>query len=75
MRVLTIDKSKTIKYLEKIKYKYTLKNDTIDVVIKSSLESLDILNNIKGNISSFEVIEGNIDQVFINLTGKEIKGE
>lgn len=75
LKILAKDEDKLIKYLKKNKLEYKKKVDSIDIKIKTSLESLKILKEIESNISSFEVLEGNMDQVFINLTGKEIRGE
>lgn len=73
LKILPINEKKLLTYLNKNKYKYIVKTDCIDVYIKNSLESLKILNEIEKNISSFEVLEGNMDSVFINLTGKDIR--
>ncbi len=75
LRIIAIDREALIKYLKKNKYDYKFKVDSIDVILKTSKEALKILKDIEANISSFEVLEGNMDQVFINLTGKEIRGE
>ncbi len=64
-----------IEIFKESKYEYIVKVDIVDIKVKTSLESLKILKDIENNISSFEVLEGNMDQVFINLTGKEIRGE
>jgi multidrug/hemolysin transport system ATP-binding protein len=33
---------------------------------------LDILNKLRGNLKSFEVIQGTMDDVFLNVTGKSL---
>lgn len=73
LRILPINKDELIKYLDKNKLNYKVKVDAIEVFVKSSLESLSILKSIESNLSSFEVLEGNLDNVFVNLTGKEIR--
>lgn len=72
LRVIPKDRDKLIKDLT---VTYTIKNDTFNIPIKNSIEALDILNSIPDNIEGFEVIRGNMDDVFVNLTGKEIRGE
>ncbi len=72
LKVIPKDKEKLIKSLN---VNYSIKNDTFNIPIKNSIESLDILNSISDNIEGFEVIRGNMDDVFINLIGKEIRGE
>lgn len=73
VRIIPKNETEIIKYLNKYKYEYIKRIDNVEVKIKSSLDALDLLNSIKSNLDSFEVIEGNMDQVFITLTGKDIK--
>ncbi len=35
--------------------------------LKDSMQAMDILCDIKGKINGFEVISGNLDQVFMTL--------
>lgn len=72
LKVIPKDKDKLINDL---KVDYVIKNDTFNIHVKSSIEALDILNSIPDNIEGFEVVRGNMDDVFVNLTGKEIRGE
>lgn len=46
---------------------YKAIKDRIDINIKSSLDAIDIINNIKAELNRFEVINGNMDQVFMAL--------
>lgn len=73
LKILPKDKKKSITYLDKFKYEYKTKVDTIDIYLEKSLEAIKILKDIEENILTFEVLEGNMDQVFINLTGKDIR--
>ena len=41
-----------------------------DIIIKDSFEAIDIVNSVRPFISGFEVIAGNMDDVFINVTNK-----
>ncbi len=75
LRLLVKDNRKIIKYLDKNNYEYKTKVDIVEIKVKNSLESLKILKDNEDNLSSFEVLEGSMDQVFISLTGKEIRGE
>ncbi len=72
LKIMPKNKEELIKLLE---VKYSIKNDTFIIPIKDSLEALKIINSISDNIQAFEVIRGNMDDVFVNLTGKEIRGE
>lgn len=75
LRILPKNEDKVISFLEKNNYKCIIKVDVIEILIKESLEALKILNKIEKDIISFEVLEGNLDTVFINLTGKNIREE
>lgn len=73
LKIMPKDESKLIEYLNSHQYKYKVKVDIVEVYVESSLESLQILKEIETNITTFEVLEGNMDSVFINLTGKDIR--
>jgi multidrug/hemolysin transport system ATP-binding protein len=75
LKILPKDEEKLYKYLDNKDYKYNKKADFVEVIVKDNMESLQILKAIEENISSFEVLEGNMDSVFVNLTGKDIRGE
>jgi multidrug/hemolysin transport system ATP-binding protein len=75
LKILPKDEEKLYKYLDNKDYKYNRKSDFVEVIVKDNMESLQILKAVEENISSFEVLEGNMDSVFVNLTGKDIRGE
>lgn len=60
-------------YLDQKKLEWKALSDFIDVRIKSTIEALDILAPIKDQIESFEVLYGTMDDVFLNITGKELR--
>ncbi|HHY83765.1 MAG TPA: ABC transporter ATP-binding protein [Clostridiales bacterium] len=47
--------------------------DTITVRLESTMQSLPMLEACRDMIRGFQVIEGSMDDVFINITGKEIR--
>lgn len=73
VRILPKDEDLLTKFLNKNKYEFIKRIDNFEVMVKTSIEALELLNKIKDNLNSFEVIEGNLDQVFVNLTGKDIR--
>jgi multidrug/hemolysin transport system ATP-binding protein len=76
LKIIPKNKETLIEKLTKnLKIDYTIKNDTFIIPVKHSMEALGILNNISDNIEAYEVIRGNMDDVFISLIGKEIRGE
>lgn len=52
---------------------YKAKGDTITVKLDSTLQALPILDKCRDRIRGFQVIEGSMDDAFINITGKEIR--
>ncbi len=59
---------------KKLKMDFRIKGDMIVIEIKSSMDALSIIEKYKDYIEAFEVVRGNMDDVFINITGREIKG-
>ncbi|WP_428910814.1 ATP-binding cassette domain-containing protein [Niallia sp. Krafla_26] len=54
-------------------YSFEKKVDTITIQLHSTMDALPILEACKDKIRGFQVIEGNMDDAFINITGKEIQ--
>lgn len=50
-----------------------LKSDQIQVRIQDSFAALPLIDAYKDQIKSFELVNGNMDDVFIAITGKEIR--
>lgn len=59
--------------LEKDGVKYDLKKTMIEINPKSSEETKRLIEKYGDDILDFEVIKGNMDNVFVNITGKELK--
>jgi multidrug/hemolysin transport system ATP-binding protein len=49
------------------------KADVLEVKLKDSLEALAILNGLSDDIKGFEVLRGDMDDVFIAITGRKIR--
>jgi multidrug/hemolysin transport system ATP-binding protein len=62
-----------IDILKTMGYTYDIKVDTISIKLDSTLQALPVLERCKDKIRGFQVIEGNMDDAFINITGKEIR--
>lgn len=58
---------KIIEYLKGKDIEFHINKDRIVIHIKSTLLSIKIINNIKNDILGFEVISGNLDEVFMTL--------
>lgn len=61
-----------IEHLKITKLAFEKRSNHIRVIIPDSMYGLQILNNIKENLKSFEVIQGTMDDVFLNITGKSL---
>ncbi len=53
------------RFLEK--YDYTKNADEITIAFKDSFESLDFINSIKDKVVTFEIYNGDMDDVFLNV--------
>jgi multidrug/hemolysin transport system ATP-binding protein len=71
LKIVPIDKNKLIHLLEKEKISYHKVSDQYIITLKDSKDSLEILDQVRDNIKSFEVIKGTMDDVFINVIGGE----
>ena len=54
---------------------FTRRNDTLVVPVRDSLHALEVLKGVEAHVASFEVIKGNMDTVFLTVTGHAIRGE
>jgi|SRR5690554_3038899 len=73
VKVEPIDELNAIQILEKEKFQYKKRQDRVHIISNSTQESLTIIELLKPNIKSFEVVEGNMDDVFLRITGREIR--
>lgn len=73
VRILPTDMTEIIKKIEVLGFTYKVNNDVIKVYTQNSDQSLSVLDIARPLITSFEVLEGNMDTVFITLTGKNIR--
>ena len=68
---------KNVKLLEKTLIKmnldYKILSGVIIISVENSIKALNILKEIENEILSFEVLRGSMEEVFLNLTGKELR--
>lgn len=67
------DEKKLEEYLKKAGIDYVKEADIYSVKIAESLASIKIINDLKADLLSFQVLNGTLDDAFINITGKEIR--
>ena len=60
-------------FLDSINIKYTNTKERVDVSIMDTFQSLPIVEKCKNYISGFEVLNGSMDDVFISITGRDIR--
>lgn len=65
-----------IAHLGREKKAVPLKNEGIEVSIRSTIDAIPILKAVKDQVDGFEVIQGNMDDVFLNAVGSDrVPGE
>jgi multidrug/hemolysin transport system ATP-binding protein len=71
-RLKIIPKNNLKEVLDKDNLKYTNNNGLIIIRLKDSFSGIDIVNKYKDHIKDFEIIRGDMDDVFLNITGREL---
>ncbi|MFW6298103.1 MAG: ABC transporter ATP-binding protein [Bacillota bacterium] len=61
--------------LEKDGVSYTNVQNTIHIPIKTPFEALPLVRKYEDLIKTFEIVKGDMDDVFLNLTGRHLGGE
>lgn len=59
-------------FITKLNQKFDRFNDTLVIEFKTFDEANKFLLNVINELSSYEVIKGNMDQVFLNVTNKKV---
>lgn len=72
LRLIPEDEALLESDLEKAMLLYDKRSNHFRVIIPNTMYSLSILNEIKENLKAFEVIQGTMDDVFLNITGKNL---
>lgn len=67
------NRDKAIDVLKKNHIEFREASDLLIVDLAQTLEALPILALLEGEISSFQVLNGTMDDAFIGITGKEIR--
>jgi multidrug/hemolysin transport system ATP-binding protein len=72
--ILATDNGESISaILNKLNIEYRNVSDTFIIDIKSTMDSLPIIEACKGYLEGFEVVKGTMDDAFIQITGKELR--
>ena len=64
---------KVIEIAAKYGMVYKEKGNHITITIPDTMSAIPIINELKPYIYSFEVVQGTMDDAFLNITGKQLK--
>jgi ABC-type multidrug transport system, ATPase component len=73
LELLPIDTKKLEVLLTRDKVAYTAEQGRLHIALKSTLDALPILEKYKPELLNFEVRNGTMDDVFLRITGEEIR--
>lgn len=71
-RVKIIAKPSLEAILKKDKIDYYLVNDTINIILDNCFKGIPLVEKYKEHINEFEILRGNMDDVFLNITGRKL---
>jgi len=73
LRILPRDSSHVSSYLTERGYSFEEKSGVYIVSIPDAHDALPILSDLGSSVETFEVVHGTLDDVFLNITGKELQ--
>ncbi len=74
-RIKIIPSNNLEKVLKKDQIKYYIVNNTINIILDNCFDGLEIVKKYKEHIREFEILRGDMDDVFLNITGKKLVSE
>ncbi|MCO5382345.1 MAG: ATP-binding cassette domain-containing protein [Methanosarcina barkeri] len=74
MKIKTCENEKLAQHLKDHSTKYKLEDDLFTVYSSELNESMEIISKFKAYISDVEINKGTLNDVFLVITGKEIRG-
>lgn len=72
LKLVPKDEESMMSHLSEANLAYEKSSNHIKVIIPDSIYALQLLYQIKENLKSFEVIQGTMDDVFLNITGRSL---
>ncbi len=73
LRIVPHNSKKLTDYFNANKIEFTTTADVFIVTIANTKDALKIVDNVRDNIESLEIVKGTMDDAFIGITGKEIR--
>ncbi len=71
-RLKMIPKNGLFEALEKNNQVYEVINGLAVIILENCFSGIDLVNQYKDHIKDFEIIRGDMDDVFVNITGREL---
>ncbi|HKL47885.1 MAG TPA: ABC transporter ATP-binding protein [Candidatus Izemoplasmatales bacterium] len=71
-RLKIIPKNNLFKVLDNNKQAYKVINGLAVITLDNSFSGIELVNRYKDHIKDFEIIRGDMDDVFVNITGREL---
>ena len=75
LKINTKNIDNLLKIIDENSFEYYIKNDIVNIKLEDNLDAINIINNIKKDIINFEVINGTMDDAFIEIIGKDLSKE
>lgn len=72
LRLVPVNREELTKQLEEERLVFEYRSNHIRVTIPDSMFGLELLNKLKNSLRSFELVQGTMDDVFLNITGKSL---
>lgn len=73
LRIVPKDSKRLAEHFNSKKIEFTTTADVFVVTIENTVDALKIVDSIRENIESIEIVKGTMDDAFIGITGKEIR--
>lgn len=74
-RIKIIPSNNLEKILKEDKVNYYVVNDTINIILDNCFEGIDLVEKYKKHIKEFEILRGDMDDVFLNINGRKLVNE
>ena len=72
LRIYPKDRENIIRLLKEKEYTFEERSNHICVTIKDTLSGIEVLNSMKEHLNACEIVQGTMDDVFLNVTGKSL---
>lgn len=73
LRLSSTDEIKLKEILKQLNIKFHVHNNQFIIKLSSTMDAISILEKCKQYISSFQVLQGTMDDAFIGITGRELR--